>query len=86
MGNILSSGQLDVCHGNAYPKHPRRFSHQVRSFFLAYTQADVKSEIFMELPIGFRFEGDHPRERIIRMDKNVYGMKDAGLTWFEKIK
>ena len=26
-------------------------------FFLAYTKADVKTEIFMELPIGFGFEG-----------------------------
>ena len=30
-------------------------------FVLACTQADVKSEIFMELPILFGFEGDHPR-------------------------
>ena len=29
---------------------------------LAYTQADVKSEIFMELTIGFGVEGYHPRE------------------------
>ena len=31
-------------------------------FVLAYTQADVKSEIFMELPIGFGVEGSHPKE------------------------
>ena len=31
-------------------------------FVLAYTQADVKSEIFMEIPIGFGIEGVHPRE------------------------
>ena len=30
-------------------------------FVLDYTQADVKSEIFMELPIGLGGEGDHPR-------------------------
>ena len=30
-------------------------------FVLAYTQADVKSEIFMEIPIRFGTEGDHPR-------------------------
>ena len=29
-------------------------------FVLAYTQVDVKSEIFMELPIDFGVEGDHP--------------------------
>ena len=30
-------------------------------FVLAYTQDDVTSEILMELPIGFRVEGGHPR-------------------------
>ena len=30
-------------------------------FVPAYTQADVKSEIFMELPIGLGGEGAHPR-------------------------
>ena len=38
-------------------------------FFLAYTQADVKTEIFMEFPIYFVVEGDHPREWVIRLDK-----------------
>ena len=30
-------------------------------FDMAYTQAGVKTEIFMELPIGFVVEGDHSR-------------------------
>ena len=38
-------------------------------FFIAHTQADVKSEIFIELPIGLRVEGDHPIECFIRLDK-----------------
>ena len=40
----------------------------------------------MELLIGFGFEGDHPREWVIRMDKNLYGLKDEGMEWFEKLK
>ena len=40
----------------------------------------------MELPIVFRVEGDQPREWFIRLDKNIYGLKDAGLAWFEKLK
>ena len=31
-------------------------------FVLACTQADVKTEIFMEIPIGFGVEGYHPKE------------------------
>ena len=75
-GYILSISQLDDFQVHAYPEHPQRAPYQVFSFFLAYTQYDVKSEIFMELPIGFGFEGGHPREWIMRMDKNVYGMND----------
>ena len=55
-------------------------------FFLAYTQADVKTEIFMEFPIYFGVEGDHPREWVIIPYKNLYVLKDAGLAWFVKLK
>ena len=55
-------------------------------FVLAYTQADVKTDIFMELHICFGVEGACPRELVIRLDKNIYGLKDAGLAWFEKLK
>ena len=33
MGEVLSSGQLDVCQIHAYPKYPQRASHQVSRFF-----------------------------------------------------
>ena len=55
-------------------------------FVLAYTKADVKTEIFMEFPIGFGVEGDHHREWVIILDKNLYGLKDSGLACFENIK
>ena len=61
MGDLLPSVQLDVCQGHDYYGHPRRTPHTKSvDFFLAYTQADVKSEIFMEPPIGFGVEGGHP--------------------------
>ena len=40
----------------------------------------------MELPIGFGGEGCHSIEWLIRMYKNLYGLKDAVLAWFEKLK
>ena len=40
----------------------------------------------MDLPIGFVFEGSHPREWVIRLDKNIYGLKDESTEWFEKLK
>ena len=52
--------------------------------FLAYTQDNVKSEIYMEIPLGFGVDGSHPREWFIRPNENLYGLKYAGLAWFEK--
>ena len=40
----------------------------------------------MELTMGFGVEGFHPREWFIRLDKNLYGLNNAGLVWFEKFK
>ena len=40
----------------------------------------------MEIPIGFGVEQSHPREWFIRLDKNLDGLKYAGLAWFEKLK
>ena len=40
----------------------------------------------MELTIGFGVEGAHPREWVVRLDKNLYGLKYAGLELFEKLK
>ena len=48
---------------------------------LAYTQADVKLEKFIEPPILFGVEGSHPIELIIRIYKNRCDMKGAGLVF-----
>ena len=63
---------------------PRELRTNSIDFLLAYTKADVKPEIFTELPIGFGVEGSHPIERIIRLDKKIYGIKDSGLAQFKK--
>ena len=55
-------------------------------FVLSYTHTDVKSEIFMELPIVFGVEGSQPIEWFIIIFKNLHVLKDAALAWFEKHK
>ena len=42
------------------------------NFVLAYNQTNKKSEIFMELLIGFGVEGSHPREWVIRLDNHIW--------------
>jgi hypothetical protein len=54
-------------------------SRQV-DFVLAYPQADVETEMFMEVPRGFEFEGSR-KTHCLRILKNIYGSKQAGRVW-----
>ena len=56
LGGLLPSGRLDFCQGHACSECSQITPHEVRRFS-AYTQAYVKSDIFMEIPIGFGVEG-----------------------------
>ena len=51
-------------------------------FTLAFPQADVDVEIYMAIPFGFKVCGDTDRY-VLELKKNLYGLKQAGKTWFE---
>ena len=63
-------------------------AHQLCQFFLAYPQADIKTDIFMKpqkFPLDFVIP-DLPRPadrfgKVYKLLKNLYGLKDAGITW-----
>jgi hypothetical protein len=55
-------------------------------FTLAYPQADLDVDIFLELPHGFRLEGFDKKDFVLKLHKNLYGLKQAGYNWFEKLK
>ena len=40
----------------------------------------------MELHIIFGFEGSRTIECFTIQDENLYGLKDTGLEWFDKLK
>ena len=46
----------------------------------------MKTEIFTEPLISFGVEGEQHIEWFIRLNKNIYGLKDIGMAWFEKLK
>ncbi len=48
-------------------------------FVVAYTQAPVKRDMYMEIPKGFEVEGDG--DYILQIHKNIYGQKQAGCVW-----
>jgi hypothetical protein len=54
-------------------------------FTLAYTQAPIDVETFIEIPTGFDIDGNR-HDFVLELKKNLYGLKQAGLNWFETFK
>jgi hypothetical protein len=50
-------------------------------FVLAFPQADVECDIFIELPRGITFPGAHRSTHCLKLIKNLYGTKQAGRVW-----
>jgi hypothetical protein len=53
-------------------------------FVLAFPQADLESDIYMELPFGFDLDGD--RRYILKLNKNLYGLKDASHNFWNLLR
>jgi hypothetical protein len=52
-------------------------------FVLAFPQADLDVVIYMNLPQGF---DEGPIPSVLLLKKNLYGLKQASMTWFEKLR
>ena len=62
--------------------HTRRLD-----FVLAYTQADIERDLYMKLPTGFTVPGrtiseQDRRDYVLKLEKNLYGQKQAGRVWY----
>ena len=79
--NAISSVELDIFEIHYNLQNPKISSRQIFALLLFYTQAETKSEIFMEIHIKFGVEGSHLRELITSMEKYIFLLKDAGLSW-----
>jgi hypothetical protein len=57
-------------------------------FILAFPQADLDVDIWMELPTGIIISGkeDVSRGYVLKLKKSLYGLKQASLNWFEKLR
>ena len=62
----------------------RKWKARSIDFVLAYPQADMKTNVFMRLPFGFHV--NKPGKWLLKLVKNVYGLKDAGRTWANHLK
>jgi len=59
-------------------------------FVLAFPQAELDVDIWMQLPIGFQVDGeteaDSERHYLLKLNKSLYGLKQASFNWYEKLK
>ena len=59
-------------------------------FVFAFPQADLEEDIWMYLPIGFQVN-DHTEacskhSFLLKLNKNLYGLKQGSYNWYEKLK
>jgi Reverse transcriptase (RNA-dependent DNA polymerase) len=50
-------------------------------YVLAFPQAPVEREIYMQIPRGFRINEDDTRDYILQIHRDIYGQKQAGRVW-----
>jgi hypothetical protein len=60
-------------------------------FLLAFTQADIERDLYMKLPAGSVIPGrtltDEDRKNyVLKLEKNLYGQKQAGRVWYLHLK
>jgi hypothetical protein len=58
-------------------------------FVLAFPQAGLDGPVYMELPAGVNptnVSDGNRRKYILKLNKSLYGLKQAGYNWFEKLR
>ena len=60
-----------------------RWKTRQMDFILAYPQAEVERETYMEIPQGFGYHSCQAKgQYVLRILRNLYGSRHAGRTWF----
>ena len=50
-------------------------------YVLAFPQAPVERELYMEIPKGFNIDEGRTDDFILKLNRNIYGQKQAGRVW-----
>ncbi len=48
---------------------------------MAYPQASIEMDIYMELPQGIQTAHRNSKDQVLKLEKNIYGQKQAGRIW-----
>ena len=54
-------------------------------FTLAFPQADLDVDVYMELPVGFDNDG-YKGKHVLKLNKSLYGLKQAAYNWCQLLK
>ena len=52
-------------------------------FLLAFPQATLERDVFMEMPYGFEY--GEKGKYVLKLKKNLYGLSDGSNNWFNKL-
>ena len=68
--------------------HIHKLDSKSIDFVLAFPQAELDVDIWMELPRGMVPDCDDGNKRsyVLKLKKNLYGLKQASFNWFDKLK
>ena len=55
-------------------------------YILAFSQAPIDTDIYCYLPTGFHIKGGDNSEFVLKLEKNLYGTKQAAANWYEMLK
>ncbi len=50
-------------------------------FVMAYPQAPIETDTYMELPQGIQVTNGNSKDHVLKLLKNIYGQKQAGRVW-----
>lgn len=50
-------------------------------YVLAFPQAPVEREIYMQIPRGFKIKDGDTKDFVLKVHRNIYGQKQAGRVW-----
>ena len=51
----------------------------------AFIQAALKEDVYVELPKEFS-QADQDQDFVLKLNKSLYGLKQALLVWFERLR
>ena len=55
-------------------------------YILAFLQAPIDTDIYCYLPTGFHIKDGDNSEFVLKLEKNLYGTKQAAANWYEMLK